>query len=80
MLTQSGRSAKEMGFVSMSWEGSEWLEMQAMPDDWNALLERLAAFQAGDAMQPLAGMAGEKTCERCAARGICRVRVWGSRA
>ena len=80
MLTQSGRSAKEMGFVSMSWEGSEWLEMQAMPDDWNALLERLAAFQAGDAMPPLAGMAGEKTCEQCAARGICRVRVWGSRA
>ncbi|MFM1827324.1 MAG: hypothetical protein RLY67_705, partial [Pseudomonadota bacterium] len=80
MLTQSGRSAKEMGFVSMSWEGSEWLEMQPTPDDWNALLERLAAFQAGDAMQPLAGMAGEKTCEQCAARGICRVRVWGSRA
>lgn len=80
MLTQSGRSAKEMGFVSMSWEGGEWLEMQAMPDDWNALLVRLAAFQAGDAMQPLAGIAGEKTCEQCAARGICRVRVWGSRA
>ena len=80
MLTQSGRSAKEMGFVSMSWDGSQWLEMQAIPDDWNALLERLAEFQAGEAMQPLAGMAGEKTCEQCAARGICRVGVWGSHA